>query len=146
MLLLDGDLQHRPDEAERLLQTAAATGADLVIGERQFRRGIDAGATGNYANRLGSRVLSAFVGCPAWTRSADSGSARPNALRGLRLRSRGYEIETEMLIKLRRRGGSVVGAPVSAVYDGQPSKLRPVRDTTKTCLLAVDHRYIERLE
>jgi hypothetical protein len=70
---------------------------------------------------------------------------RLEALRGLRLRARGYDIETEMLIKLRRRGASVVGVPVSAVYAGGLSKLRPVRDTTKTCLLAVYYRYLERL-
>jgi hypothetical protein len=50
-----------------------------------------------------------------------------------------------MLIKLRRKGARVVGVPVSAVYAGGRSRLRPVRDTTKTCFLAVYYRYIERL-
>ena len=35
-------------------------------------------------------------------------------------------------------------APVTAVYDGQRSKLRPVRDTTRTCFLAVYYRFLER--
>ena len=70
---------------------------------------------------------------------------RLSALRGLRLRGRGYEIETEMLVKLWRRGARTSTVPISAVYAGQVSKLRPVRDTTKTCFLAVYYRYIERL-
>ena len=67
------------------------------------------------------------------------------ALRGLGLRARGYEIETEMLVKLRRRGARIASVPITAVYAGQRSKLRPVRDTTKTCFLAVYYRFLERL-
>ena len=44
-----------------------------------------------------------------------------------------------------RRWGRVTSVPVSAVYTGQRSKLRPIRDTTRTCFLAVYYRYIERL-
>jgi hypothetical protein len=35
--------------------------------------------------------------------------------------------------------------PVTAVYGSQRSKLRPVRDTTRTCFLAVYYRFLERL-
>ncbi len=70
---------------------------------------------------------------------------RLEALRGLPLRARGYDIETEMLVKLWRRGAALASVPISAVYAGQVSKLRPVRDTTRTCFLAVYYRYIERL-
>jgi hypothetical protein len=69
---------------------------------------------------------------------------RIDALRRLPLTASGYEIETEMLVKLRRLGGRIVSVPVTAVYDGQRSKLRPVRDTTKTCFLAVYYRFLER--
>jgi len=50
-----------------------------------------------------------------------------------------------MLVKIRRRGGRVARVPVTAVYNGQPSKLRPMRDTTRTCFLAVYYRFIERI-
>ena len=50
-----------------------------------------------------------------------------------------------MLIKVRRRGGRVKSVPVTAVYAGQPSKLRPVRDTTRIGFLAVYYRFIERV-
>ena len=63
VLLLDGDMQHLPQEAPRLLDAARATGADVVIGERQFD---PAGmpASRYHANRIGSRALSCFVGVP----------------------------------------------------------------------------------
>ena len=66
-----------------------------------------------------------------------------NALRGMTLNARGYEIETEMLVKARRRGGRIARVPVTLVYGTQRSKLNPVRDTTRTCFLAVYYRYIE---
>jgi hypothetical protein len=45
---------------------------------------------------------------------------------------------------MRRLGGRIVSVPVTAVYNGQRSKLRPVRDTTRTCFLAVYYRFLER--
>lgn len=144
VLMIDGDLQHRPDEAPHLIEAARVTGADLVIGERQFDRA-SMPASRYHANRIGSRALSGFVGVTVGDTQCGFRLFAADALRGLPLRARGYEIETEMLVKVRRRGGIVVSAPVSAVYNGRPSKLRPIRDTTKTCFLAVYYRFLEPL-
>jgi hypothetical protein len=64
-----------------------------------------------------------------------------DAARNLHLQGKGDEIETEMIVKLRRRGAHIAGVPVSAVYNGSPSKLRPVRDTSRNVLLAVFYRF-----
>ena len=144
VLLLDGDMQHRPSEASRLLDAAERTGADLVLGERQFsREGMPAARY--HANRIGSRVLSWFVGAPVQDSQCGFRVCRLDALRDVRLRARGYEIETEMLIKLRRRGARLASVPITAVYAAEHSKLRPVRDTTRTCFLAVYYRFLERI-
>jgi glycosyltransferase involved in cell wall biosynthesis len=144
VLLLDADMQHLPDEASRLLAAAAGTGADIVLGERTFRQS-DMPASRYYANRAGSRVLSWFIGARATDTQCGFRVFRVDALRGLRLKASGYEIETEMLVKVCRRGGRLARIPVTAVYNGHPSKLRPVRDTTRTCFLAVYYRFLERL-
>jgi glycosyltransferase involved in cell wall biosynthesis len=143
-LLLDGDMQHLPSEAPRLLEAAASTGADVVLGERRFDR--EAMPASRYqANRLGSRVLSWFVGSRFQDTQCGYRVVRLAALDGIALRARGYDIETEILVKLARRGARMTTVPITAVYAGQRSKLRPVRDTTKTCFLAVYYRFIERL-
>ena len=144
VLLLDGDLQHLPQEASSLLAEAATSGADVVIGERRFER-TRMPASRYHANRIGSRVLSWFVGIPVRDTQCGFRVFRVEALRPLRLRATGYEIETEMLVKVRRRGGRVAAVPITAVYDGRRSKLRPVRDTTRTCFLAVYYRFLERI-
>jgi glycosyltransferase involved in cell wall biosynthesis len=144
VLLLDGDMQHVPQEASRLIAEAARTGADAVLGERQFSRHAMP-ASRYHTNTIGSWALSSFLGAAIRDTQCGFRLFRVEMLRSLRLRATSYDIETEMLIKVRRRGGRVTSVPVSAVYTGQRSKLRPIRDTTRTCFLAVYYRYIERL-
>jgi glycosyltransferase involved in cell wall biosynthesis len=144
VLLLDGDMQHLPEEAAALLAAAESTGADVVLGERRFDRS-RMPASRYHANRIGSRVLSWFVGVPVQDTQCGFRVFRVEALRPLRLSASGYEIETEMLVKVRRHGGRVAAVPITAVYGGQRSKLRPVRDTTRTCFLAVYYRFLEPL-
>jgi glycosyltransferase involved in cell wall biosynthesis len=144
VLLLDGDMQHLPEEAGSLVAAAAASGADVVLGERRFQRD-RMPASRYHANRVGSRVLSWFVGVPVEDTQCGFRVFRVDALRPLRLTATGYEVETEMLVKVRRRGGRVATVPVTAVYAGQRSKLRPVTDTTRTCFLAVYYRFLERI-
>ena len=144
VLLLDGDMQHLPEEAAALVNQAVRTGADVVLGQRRFDRD-RMPASRYHANRIGSRVLSWFVGVPVQDTQCGFRVFRVDALRPLHLNATKYEIETEMLVKVRRRGGRVETVPVTAVYAGQQSKLRPVPDTTRTCFLAVYYRFLERL-
>ena len=144
VLLLDGDMQHLPEEAPRLLEAAERTGADLVLGERRFSRE-EMPASRYHANRIGSRVLGWFIGAPVEDTQCGFRVFKVDALRPITLTARGYEIETEMLVKVRRRGARLASVPVTAVYAGQRSKLRPVRDTTRTCFLAVYYQFLERI-
>jgi glycosyltransferase involved in cell wall biosynthesis len=144
VVLLDGDMQHLPQEATKLLAAATETGADAVLGERCFVKS-RMPVSRYHANRIGSRVLSWFVGAPVGDTQCGFRVFRVDALRGMRLKATGYEIETEMLVKVRRRGGRLVRVPVTAVYGSEHSKLRPIRDTTRTCFLAVYYRFLERL-
>ena len=144
VLLLDGDMQHLPHEAAGLVREADRTGADVVLGERTFDRS-RMPASRYHANTLGSRALSWFVGVPVRDTQCGFRLFRVDALRPLTLTATGYEIETEMLVKARRRGARIATVPVSAVYGAQKSKLRPLPDTTRTCFLAVYYRYLERI-
>lgn len=142
VLLMDGDLQHRPADVPALLDAARAPDIDLVVGERIFdKRSMP--SSRYYSNVIGSRALSAFIG--SRIRDSQSGfrAIRCDVLRGLTLSATGYEVETEMLIKLTRRGARMTSVPVQLSY-GAKSKLRPIRDTTRTCFLAVYYRFLSR--
>jgi glycosyltransferase involved in cell wall biosynthesis len=144
VLLLDGDMQHLPDEAPRLIAAAERTGADLVIGQRRFNRA-SMPAARYYANLCGSRALSSFMGVSLGDTQCGYRLFRTALLRRVKLRATGYDIETEMLVKVGRLGGRIEHVDVTAVYNGAKSKLRPVRDTTRTCFRAVYYRYLEPL-
>jgi glycosyltransferase involved in cell wall biosynthesis len=141
VLLLDGDLQHAPADAPVLLDAARRGAGFFILGERPFdRRTMPPSRF--YTNTISSWVISTcFIG----QRVADAQSGyrliSADALRRVRLSGRGYEIETEMLIKLARRGARIARVPIGLHYDGAASKLRPLTDTTRTCFLAVRYRF-----
>jgi glycosyltransferase involved in cell wall biosynthesis len=142
VLLIDGDMQHRPSDVPALIAAARATGADLVVGERVFDK-TRMPSSRYYSNVIGSWALSGFIGSPVRDSQSGFRLIRTDALRGMTLTSTGYEVETEMLIKLAHRRVRMTGVPVELSY-GAKSKLRPVRDTTRTCFLAVYYRFLCR--
>ena len=143
VLLMDGDLQHRPADVPRLVAAAAAGDADVIVGARTFDRA-QMPASRYWSNVIGSWALGGLVGVPIRDTQSGFRLIRLAALEPLTLTSTGYEIETEMLIRLARRGSTVREVPVALAYDGAPSKLRPIRDTTRTCFLALFYRFLCR--
>ena len=143
VLLMDGDLQHRPSDVPSLVEAAAAGDADVIVGARSFDRA-QMPASRYWSNVIGSWALGRLVGVAVSDTQSGFRLIRLAALEPLALTSTGYEIETEMLIRLARRRAVVHQVPVALAYDGAPSKLRPVRDTTRTCFLALYYRFLIR--
>jgi hypothetical protein len=113
----------------------------VVIAERLFVKGSMPTAR-FYSNRIGSRILSRFIGLEVSDSQSGFRLIRTDCLRPLWLTATGYEIETEMLIKLVRRKASLCRVSIPARYDGSRSRLRPFRDTCRTCMLAMWYRYL----
>jgi len=142
VLLLDGDLQHDPAEIPALIAQAERGIGDFVLGEREFTRQAMPAAR-FYSNVIGSRVLSRFIGADVADSQSGFRLIRTDRLRQVELTGTGYEIETEMLIKLVRAGARVERVSVRRLqYEGARSKIRPFRDTFRTCMLAVYYRYL----
>ncbi|MHB8533737.1 MAG: glycosyltransferase family 2 protein, partial [Solirubrobacteraceae bacterium] len=134
VLLLDADAQHDPGEIPRLVARAEQGMGDLVIGERQFRKDVMPKAR-YYANVVGSGILSRFVGADIADSQSGFRLIRADLLRPITLTATGYEIETELLIRLVREGATVEPVLLNRLaYEGAHSKLRPFRDTVRTCL------------
>jgi glycosyltransferase involved in cell wall biosynthesis len=144
VLLLDADLQHDPDEIPKLLRCAEQGTGDFVVGERAFSK-TAMPAPRYYSNVIGSRILSYLVGAPIGDSQSGFRLIRRDLLNRVRLTSTGYEIETEMLIKLVRGGARIDRVTVSRLaYENARSHMRPVRDTFRTCMLALGYRYLGR--
>jgi hypothetical protein len=96
-----------------------------------------------YSNVIGSRILSRFIGAPVSDSQSGFRLIRADLLRHIELTATGYEIETEILIKLARAGARLERVPVQRLqYQGARSKIRPFRDTFRTCMLALWYRYL----
>jgi glycosyltransferase involved in cell wall biosynthesis len=142
VLLLDADLQHDPAEIPKLLDRISYGSGDFVLGEREFARE-SMPAARFHSNVIGSRILTAFIGATVADSQSGFRVIRTELLRHVALTARGYEIETEMLIKLVRAGATLERVTVRRLqYTGAQSKIRPFRDTFRTCMLALAYRFL----
>ena len=140
LLFLDGDGQHDPDDAPALIRAARERGYDLVIGHRTLHRGLS-GPVRYYTNLVGCNMLSRWTGLDLRDSQSGYRLVRSAHLKEITLESRGFEIETEMLLKLCRRGSRVGQVEVRSVPPSRRSHLRPVRDVTRICLTAVRYHF-----
>ena len=123
---LDADGQHDPDDLPALL-AAAREGDDFVIGSRMAVP--EATPAVRYrTNEIGSRILTRMTGHEVEDGQSGYRVISADLLRRLKLKSRGYLIETEILLKAAPFIRRFRHVPVSAIYGG-PSHYRPFRDT-----------------
>jgi len=143
VITLDGDGQHLPEDIPVLIRAAEETGADLVIGARGFDRA-HMPRSRYFSNTIGSRVASALVGCKIQDSQSGFRLFRLDKLDPAKLRSRCYELEMEILIKMARSGCAIAHAPIRVIYDdgSTRSKMKPVRDTVRVCLWSLAFRFL----
>lgn len=137
VVFLDGDGQHDPRDLPQLLAAWDAGQGDLVIGCRMGRP--EAIPPQRYwTNYIGSSVLSWMTGREIRDSQSGYRLASAELLRRMDLRSDGYAIESEMLLKAVRLGARVAHVPVSTLYRERGcSHYRPIVDTLRISLAAI---------
>jgi hypothetical protein len=134
VLVIDGDGQHPAGAIPDFV--AAAQHADLVIGDRfgDLRRIPP-------LRRIGNLIASAAVASSARRRVRDSQCGmrllRGRALHEIPFPSGGYEAETVHLKRCLAAGVTTAWVPIPAIYDGEPSSFRTVRDGVRVLRAAV---------
>jgi glycosyltransferase involved in cell wall biosynthesis len=123
---LDADAQHDPEDLPALL-AAARDGDEFVIGSRMARPQ-DTPPVRYRTNEIGSRILTRMTGHEIEDGQSGYRVVSTRVLRELDLKSNGYLIETEMLLKAARHVKGFRHVPIRVVYGG-PSHYRPFRDT-----------------
>ena len=127
LVLLDGDGQHDPASIPALIAARAATGAELVLGRRDFE-GTPMPLARRWTNRLMSRVLSHRVGQGVADSQCGFRLATREFLESRHWRSNHFEIESEMILHAAARGWRVAEVPIATVYRQEQSKISPCRD------------------
>jgi glycosyltransferase involved in cell wall biosynthesis len=139
---VDADGQHDPGELPRLLE-AARGGDDFVIGSR-MNNGEDGVPRARYrTNEIGSRILTRMTGHDVEDGQSGYRVIAAPILRRLSLSSKGYSIETEILLKAAPHVRRVHHVPVRAIYSSAPSHYRPFRDTWVISWGAVYYKVFE---
>lgn len=131
VITLDGDGQHDPDDIPRLVE--AGRTSDLVLGCRAFD-GAAVPLLRAWANRAGSLVVSRLAGRPFRDSQCGFRWIRRPVLDGIALRAEGFDVETEMLVRMARRGARTVEVPVRTIYGLPGSDFRPVWDSARFAL------------
>jgi glycosyltransferase involved in cell wall biosynthesis len=114
VITIDSDGSHRPEELPMLLTPILQNKADLVIGSRYSSQNP---AAAKKLNAAGVRLFNFLIKILTRVDVSDSQSGyrvmKASVLRNMSLKSNGYEIESEMLVKTARKGFRVKEVPIS---------------------------------
>ncbi len=141
VVTLDADGQHLPSEIPKILAARAETGADLIIGGRShlFDHMLP-------RRRMANRFSAWSISTAAGTRVTDSQSGfrfySAALLRGVTLRSDGFDMESEIIVRAGRGGFRVVTTPIELGFiDGVcTSHYKPLGDTLRIAWTVIKTR------
>ncbi len=139
LLLLDGDGQHDPADIPAMIAAWESGAVDLVVGARlQDAKRIPPARY--WTNYIGTRILTWMSELELEDSQSGYRLLSANLAQRLRLRSDGYAVETEMLIKAGRAGARLRHVAVRTIYNDEQSHFRPLLDTLRIALAAIQFK------
>lgn len=129
VITLDADLQHDPECIPDFIRRASGF-SGIIIGTR--RRNLKIMPFGRWlSNTLTSAIVSVLAGQSI--RDSQSGYRLITAqvLKRVKLDSRRYDLESEILIKAKRKGFEIAETPIETIYAGGKSSINPPFDTVR---------------
>ncbi len=145
IVTLDADGSHQPEEIPSVMQYIREDKADFVTGTRFYNSDVNKTKIPK-VNRLGNRIFNNLIWYLTGKKFSDSQSGfraiRSSLIKKMRLSSRGYEVESEMLVKALKMGARVTETPIS--FNQRTvgtSQLDPVKDGTRI-LYAIMQAYL----
>ncbi|HYR30184.1 MAG TPA: glycosyltransferase family 2 protein [Thermoanaerobaculia bacterium] len=132
VITLDADGQHLPAEIPKFIAARAETDADLIIGGRAHLFGQMLPR-----RRLANQFSAACISLAAGVRVTDSQSGfrlySARLLRALTLRTDGFDMESEVIVRAGRRGMTVMTIPIDLGFVNgiATSHYKPLKDTLR---------------
>jgi glycosyltransferase involved in cell wall biosynthesis len=138
VITLDGDGQHEPKYIPDFISAYKNTGADLIIGSRTSDKS-DMPFPRRCSNFLTSHILSGFL----HTKIEDSQSGyrliKTDLLKMIKLKSKNYQLETEIIIKAVKAGFKIDFVPIKVVYGSKfKTSIRGLTDTFRWIRLVLE--------
>jgi glycosyltransferase involved in cell wall biosynthesis len=127
VLTLDADGQHDPAEMPKFLECHAETGAELIIGARDFRQ---MPLVRRISNRFARASFSRVVGRPILDNQSGYRLIAAPLLRLLQeSREQGFEFEVEMIVVCVRERMRLEWVPIRTIYGDENSHISPLAHT-----------------
>jgi glycosyltransferase involved in cell wall biosynthesis len=129
VITIDADLQHPPEYIPNLIERAA-DGFDMVIGSRR-KRLREIPLVRRISNYLSSLVVTVLT--RTFIEDSQSGFRyiSRKVLEKVILKEKGYQMETEIIVKASRAGFKIGFTPIPVIYNKEPSSMRHFRDALR---------------
>jgi glycosyltransferase involved in cell wall biosynthesis len=122
VVFMDADGQHLPEEIEKLVKPIVEGRADLVIGARKVEVRGKRPLLRRVSNMITTRLIRLKLGTYVYDTQSGFRAYRREFLP--EIESKGYEVETETLIKAAKMGARIAEVPVSRVYGVETGHFR----------------------
>ena len=114
IVTIDSDGSHRPEELSRVLAPVLKDKADLVIGSRYLnQKNVAARKLNAFGVRIFNFLIQLLTGIAITDSQSGYRAMKREVLGKQKLKSGGYEIESEMLVKTAKEGFRVAEVPIS---------------------------------
>lgn len=132
VITLDADGQHLPSEISKFLRQREAGGEDLIIGGRSHLFAQMLPRRRN-ANRFSAWCIAKCSGVPVSDSQSGFRFYSARLIDGIRLRTDGFDMESEVIVRAGRRGFRIVTIPIDLGFvDGlSTSHYKPLKDTLR---------------
>ncbi len=125
---MDSDGQHLPAELQGFKDAAAADNLDVIIGTRMAQTESMPWLR-KATNQFTSWVISRLAGCDIPDSQNGYRLYKVACFENLTLKTSRYDSESEILVRLARRGFRIGSAPITTVYGDEVSAINPFVDT-----------------
>lgn len=134
VITLDADLQHDPAFIQNFVDQVRNRGSDIVLGTRAMNLKIMP-FLNLLTNRLTSIIVSVFTGRIIKDTQSGYRLTKVKVFDSLDLRSKKYDLESEILLKAARKGFKIDSVWISTIYTGGKSFISPLVDTLRFIVL-----------
>lgn len=136
VICMDADGQHDPQEIPKFIEAYRLKKGNIIMGNR-LNRCQNMPRLRYWVNR----TTSFFVSFLAKQRIPDSQCGfrlfEVAILKNLTLKTKNFDTESEILIKLSRRGHKVASLPIQTIYSTETSHVHPLKDTIRFIKLII---------
>jgi glycosyltransferase involved in cell wall biosynthesis len=129
VLTLDADGQHDPADIPRFLAAYESSGADLIIGRRDFSQ---MPFPRSWANSFGSWLLSRVLGVRIHDNQSGYRLYSRRLLEQIELTASGFEMEVEVIVRAMCKEMCIDWVDIRTIYGtGKVSHFHPIKDSIR---------------